>query len=102
MLKKLIEYVRCQASNFGSKKHYGNGLLDADYALKYYNKYKKEFQKNKINSDKDVIERNEKEIITFENTGCVEGCWNRNDHESMIVRIFVLEGVLDFLMIKAM
>lgn len=31
-----------------------------------------------------LIESNENDIMTFEDTGCVEGCWNRNDHESMI------------------
>lgn len=31
-----------------------------------------------------LIESNENDIMTFEDTGCVEGCWERDTHENMI------------------
>ena len=78
------------ANKYGEENEYGNGLVDAEYALDNYDSYKKAFKKYEENKkiDKDFdepeLEENEKEITTFEDTGCVEGSWSMSNHQSMI------------------
>ena len=76
-----------ESSNlYGDKEKYGNGLIDVSYALKEYDEYKKRY-KTKSKYDK-LIKENKKDIITFDNTGCVEGMWSQDDHESLINKNF--------------
>lgn len=78
------------ANLYGEKNEYGNGLVDAEYALNYYDEYKSKY-KDSVQTDKDNMERkeqiikeNEKKVITFSDTGCVKGSWLGDDHVAMI------------------
>ena len=71
------------ANLYGKADEYGNGLVDAEYALNYYNEYKQKYKEGEDKSEQ-LLPANESQITTFHNTGCVEGCWTKNDHESMV------------------
>ncbi len=78
------------ANGYGDQEQYGNGLVDARYALEHYEEFKKKYKK-----DTDTkLEENKEKVLSFEDTGCVEGSWKTNDHEDMIPsgRINVQKG----------
>nr|MBP3598934.1 S8 family serine peptidase [Eubacterium sp.] len=72
------------ANQYGEEEAYGNGLVDAEYALKHYDEYKEKYEENapqitEVQKDAEteaaLIPENESEITTFEETGCVEGSY---------------------------
>lgn len=83
------EVLNKSANAYGIEDAYGNGLIDVEYALKYYSKWKKEFSKKgtlgvEKNTYTPEISTNETPVISFEDTGYVEGRWVADDHETMI------------------
>lgn len=70
------------ANAYGESKEYGNGLLDANYALSHYEEYKESYEEEK---DTGTLADNKTAVIGFEDTGCVEGCWSVSDHTNMII-----------------
>lgn len=78
------------ANLYGTADAYGNGLVDAEYALAHYEEYKKKYEEKSRTEQEDaeenaqLIEENQTKIVTFSDTGCVEGCWTGEDHESMV------------------
>lgn len=73
------------ANLYGETDEYGNGLVDAEYALLHYDEYKKNYKKNGKKTDvRNLESENNSTITTFEETGCVEGCWIGNDHQGMV------------------
>ena len=71
------------ANLYGETDEYGNGLVDAEYALNYYDEYKQKYNESE-DKTKQLLPLNESEITTFDDTGCVQGSWKADDHESMI------------------
>lgn len=72
------------ANLYGEAESYGNGLVDAEYALDHYDEFKRNIN-SRGKSEQDLrIEENKEKITTFEDTGCVEGCWYQDDHEVMV------------------
>lgn len=69
------------ANSYGEQEKYGNGLVDAQYALENYDLYKKNYKKKKKSNK---LPKNEEKIITFEETGCVAGSWSSSDHAEFI------------------
>lgn len=83
------EVLNKSANAYGIEDAYGNGLIDVEYALKYYSKWKKEFSKKgtlgvEKNTYTPEISTNETPVISFEDTGYVEGRWAGSDHDSMV------------------
>ncbi len=78
------------ANGYGDQEQYGNGLVDARYALEHYEEFKKKYKKNKETK----LEENKEKVLSFEDTGCVEGSWATDDHGDMIPsgRINVQKG----------
>ena len=68
------------ANGYGDQEQYGNGLVDARYALEHYEEFKKNYKKNKETK----LEENKEKVLSFEDTGCVEGSWKTDDHGSLI------------------
>lgn len=71
------------ANRYGESEKYGNGLLDISYALDHYDRFKQQYV-TKRDEPEAILEENEREVLCFEETGCVEGSWSENNHESMI------------------
>ena len=69
------------ANAYGEADAYGNGLVDAEYALENYETFKKQYQEKAENAQ---LEKNKEEVLSFEETNCVEGCWSVEDHGDMI------------------
>ena len=78
--------LRESANAYGEADAYGNGLVDAEYALENYEAFKKQYQENVESTQ---IEENEKEVLCFGETSCVEGCWKKNEHAAMIHDAYV-------------
>lgn len=72
------------ANLYGETDLYGNGLIDAEYALNHYEEYKRKYEKATDEEDKLNIPENKSKIVTFEDTGCVKGCWRKTDHVKMV------------------
>ncbi len=68
------------ANGYGDQEQYGNGLVDARYALEHYEEFKKNYKKNKETK----LEENKEKVLSFEDTGCVEGSWATTDHGELI------------------
>ncbi len=68
------------ANGYGDQEQYGNGLVDARYALEHYEEFKKKYKKNKETK----LEENKEKVLSFEDTGCVEGSWATDDHGDLI------------------
>ncbi len=68
------------ANGYGDRKKYGNGLVDAQYALEHYKEFKESHKRN----TKTELKENMEKVLSFEDTGCVEGSWETDDHGSMI------------------
>ena len=82
MPAEFVREVLAKSSNcYGERNQYGNGLLDASYALGNYKLYKKEYKK-KVKTQ--VVEQNKRKVMSFEETGCVKGSWEPKDHESIL------------------
>lgn len=82
MPAEFVRQVLAKSANcYGDKDEYGYGLLDASYALKNYSKYKKEY---KGDTKTQQVEENERKVVSFEETGCVKGSWETDDHEKMV------------------
>lgn len=69
------------ANAYGEKEAYGNGLVDAEYILTNYHELKARYEEGKA---EDGNVKNEREIIGFEDTGCVEGSWTVAKHGDMV------------------
>ena len=77
-----VRYVLQKSANaYGDFDSYGNGLLDAEYALAHYDELKKAYYSE--NREKNTPS-NQKEVLSFEDTGCVKGSWLKSDHEEMV------------------
>lgn len=72
------------ANLYGKTSSYGNGLVDAEYALSHYEEYKRNYEKRDEGKEKLLISENQSKITTFQDTGCVKGCWSQTEHENMI------------------
>lgn len=70
------------ANLYGDTDSYGNGLVDAEYALEHYEEFKAKYKESE--KEEQILGENEQKITTFEDTGCVEGCWSTADHTNMI------------------
>ena len=68
------------ANGYGNREQYGNGLVDARYALEHYKEFKKKYKKDKGTK----LEENKDKVLSFEDTGCVEGSWKTGKHGSLI------------------
>lgn len=53
----------------------GSGLLDYENALKCMS--------SKSTMQDEYVGKN-KDIVVYEDTGCVEGSWKKNDHEALV------------------
>ncbi len=75
-----------ESSNlYGDATSYGNGLIDVQYALSHYDELKRQYKVNNTDlQGGQFIEENDNKIETFQDTGCVEGCWNGGVHTDMI------------------
>ena len=71
------------ANLYGKLDEYGNGLVDAEYALNYYDEYKQKYKEGE-NKTEQLLPANESQITTFHNTGCVQGSWTKDKHEELI------------------
>lgn len=92
-LKMPADFVRGllneSANLYGDGDAYGNGLIDAEYALSHYEEYKEKYMElqaaKEVQEEKEpLIPENKTKINTFSDTGCVEGSWSKDDHESLI------------------
>lgn len=92
-LKMPADFVRGllneSANLYGDGDAYGNGLIDAEYALSHYEEYKEKYMKlqeaKEVQEEKELlIPENKTKISTFSDTGCVEGSWSKDNHESLI------------------
>ncbi len=81
------------ANLYGDQEEYGNGLVDAEYALEHYDEYKEKYEENaqqitevqkEAETGESLIPENESEITTFDETGCVEGSWSAENHVEMV------------------
>ena len=78
------DLLKESANLYGEAESYGNGLVDAEYALDHYDEFKRNIN-SRGKSEQDLrIEENKEKITTFEDTGCVQGCWYQDDHEVMV------------------
>lgn len=78
------DLLKESANLYGEAESYGSGLVDAEYALGHYDEFKKNIN-SKGKDEQDIrIGENKKKITTFEDTGCVEGCWYQDNHELMV------------------
>lgn len=91
--KMPVDFVRGlineSANLYGDKDAYGNGLLDAEYALNHYDEYKEKYmemqaEKEAMGEKEQLISENRTKINTFSDTGCVEGCWSKDNHEALV------------------
>lgn len=78
------DLLKESANLYGEAESYGNGLVDAEYALDHYNEFKRNINSRGKREQDLRIEENKEKITTFEDTGCVEGCWYQDDHEVMV------------------
>lgn len=69
------------ANSYGEREEYGNGLIDAEYIVTHYEELKSRYEEGKV---EDGNVKNEKEVIGFEDTGCVEGSWTVAKHGDMV------------------
>lgn len=82
MSAEFVRQVLAKSANcYGDKDKYGYGLLDASYALKNYSKYKKEYKED---AKTQQVAENERKVVSFEETGCVKGSWETDDHGDMV------------------
>lgn len=72
------------ANRYGESEKYGNGLLDISYALDHYDRFKQQYV-TKRDEPEAILEENEREVLCFEETGCVEGSWSEERHQGMKV-----------------
>lgn len=72
------------ANMYGESEKYGNGLLDISYALNHYDDFKQQYRE-KMGEPEAILEENETEVLCFEETGCVEGSWSKDNHYGMPV-----------------
>lgn len=86
-----IRYVLNASANlYGAKEQYGNGLLDVEYAKSHYEEMKQAGSIDQKVEEADTglfeakTEENQKSVVAFEETGCVEGSWEMDDHERLI------------------
>ena len=76
------ELLRRTANAYGAEEQYGSGLLDIENAMRQYKSFKKQYKEKE--NQKISLEENTKEVVCFKDTGCVEGSWSQDDHESLI------------------
>ena len=83
-LNASADFVRAllneSANAYGNEEEYGNGLVDAQYAMEHYKEFKKSYKKNKNAK----LKENTAKVLSFEDTGCVKGSWSGKDHENVI------------------
>lgn len=86
-----VRYVIQRSANaYGDFDAYGNGLLDAEYALQNYDELKADYYSE---NREQGVSSNQKEVLSFEDTGCVEGSWTRNDHGQMVASVGTYNNV---------
>ena len=75
------ELLQASANAYGEADEYGAGLVDVSYALEHYDTFKRQYEKRDKNTG---IPDNATKVSVFKNTGCVEGCWSRDNHEKLV------------------
>ena len=84
-LSMSADFVRAllkeSANAYGEQEAYGNGLVDAEYALKNYKSFQKKYKEK---AGKAALEENEEAVLSFEETGCVKGSWTVDTHAGMV------------------
>jgi len=84
-LSMSADFVRAlldeSANQYGEANAYGNGLVDAEYALENYDTFKEKYVENNETS---IIAENDREVLSFEETNCVEGSWSKDNHELLV------------------
>ena len=84
------ELLNQSANSYGDKKKYGNGLLDLEYALEKYDEFKEAYQEKEkdhtsaTGQTEMLLKENEREVLSFGETGCVAGSWTKKIHEEML------------------
>ena len=88
MSSELVRYIINSSANlYGDREKYGNGLLDANFAMINYEKVKKNFGMNEFNGMElfqTLMKSNCAEVCCFEDTGCVAGSWTIEQHGKLI------------------
>ena len=74
--------LMASANAYGEADEYGAGLIDVGYALKHYDSFKKQYKEKKVMDT--AIPENDAKVPVFQNTGCVKGCWSRDNHEALV------------------
>ncbi len=83
------EFVRAlldaSANSFGNQDYYGNGLLDAEQAMKNYDEFKTAYKKDEsiINTDY-VVPENTSSISEYNTDEYVDGSWSYNAHNNSV------------------
>lgn len=75
------DLLKESANAYGEQKAYGNGLVDAEYALKNYETFKRQYKEK---AEKAELEENEEAVLSFEETNCVKGSWETKEHGKMV------------------
>lgn len=75
------DLLKESANAYGEQKAYGNGLVDAEYALKNYESFKRQYKEKAGIAE---LEENEETVLSFEETGCVKGSWIPGKHEDLV------------------
>lgn len=75
------ELLKESANAYGQETSYGSGLVDAAYALENYDTFKKQYKEK---ADTAELEENEEAVLNFEETNCVKGSWDKDDHGKLV------------------
>ncbi len=94
------ELLNQSANSYGDREKYGNGLLDLEYALESYDEFKEAYQERETDlssaegQTEMVLQENKRDVLSFDETGCVAGSWTFEFHEKMIPtnRVNVVKG----------
>lgn len=78
----LVKEVLCQSANlYGKTDEYGAGLVDVKVALDKYDEIKASYE---ADTESKPVVNNDSAVTVYKDTGCVEGCWSKDNHENAI------------------
>lgn len=81
-----LDFVRMllnkTANTYGNEEDYGDGLIDIENALKNYDNFKRWYEKKGKGGV--AFRKDSKEVVCFEDTGCVEGSWSKDNHKKLV------------------
>ena len=79
---ELVKEVLCQSANlYGKTDEYGAGLVDVKVALDKYDEIKASYE---ADTESKPVVNNDSAVTVYKDTGCVEGCWSKDNHENII------------------